>query len=276
MAEKVDLIVLTYGQEDYTIRCFDSILQNTDNYRLVWLDNGSSTESRRMVMESFLNHDDRLPIWSDNNLGFVRGVNLAVDILLQIQKTKSKYIAILNNDIEVTKSWDEKMIDAMEKNDSIGAMGPVSSAESSLQGWEELFPRLNVPFSISLGGLETNERAMVLNKQFGNKYVEAPMGITCPMVAFFCTIFRKEVFEKVGRLDVAYGVGYGDDDDFCRRMYNSGWRVGVSLGSYVFHNHRTTFTANFDNEKVRSLRRKNRALYDRKFSRAKIIERGEL
>lgn len=276
MAEKVDLIVLTYGQEDYTIRCFDSILQNTDNYRLVWLDNGSSTESRKMVMESFLKHKDRFSIWSEKNLGFVRGVNLALDILLQIQNTKSKYIAILNNDIEVSQSWSKKMIYAMEKNDSIGAMGPVSSAESSLQGWEKLFPRLNVPFSISLNGLETDERAIVLDKQFGNKYVEAPMGITCPMVAFFCTIFRKEVFENVGRLDVAYGVGYGDDDDFCRRMYNAGWKVGISLGSYVFHNHRTTFTANFDSEKVRSLRRKNKAIYDRKFAKAKTIERGEL
>ena len=275
MAAKVDLIVLTYGQEDYTIRCFDTILEYSSDYRLVWVDNGSSNQSRKNVMDSFLKHKNRLPIWSNENLGFVQGINLGVEILLRSQKTEAKYIGVLNNDIELTPSWLDKMIKAMETNKSIGAIGPVSSANSSIQGWEGLFSRIEIPFTTSLHELETNERAFVLDKEFGNRFAEAPMGITCPMVAFFCTIFQKEIFEKVGLLDISYGVGYGDDDDFCRRIYDKGYRVAVALGSYVFHNHRTTFSANYQNDVVRNIRRKNKAYYDKKFARAKTIERKD-
>ena len=276
MAAKVDLIVLSYGQEEYTIRCMESIRKHTEDYRLVWLDNASSTESRQAVMEEFLKHESRLTIWPSENLGFVQGVNLAVEVLLKNKKIQAEYIGILNNDIEVTESWLDKCVGVMEKKESVGAVGPISSAASSIQGWEEVFPRINIPFSHSLHDMNTEERAKLLDKEFGDQCAEAPMGIKCPMVAFFCTIFRRKVFEEVGRLDTAYGVGYGDDDDFCRRMYQANWRVAVALGSYVFHNHRTTFSANYESEEVRSLRRKNKAIYDKKFARAQTIERSEL
>jgi len=276
MAAKVDLIVLTYGQEDYTIRCFDTILEHSSDYRLIWVDNGSSSHSRKKVMESFLKHENRLSVWSNENLGFVQGINLGVDMILKKQQTDTEYIGVLNNDIELTPSWLDKMTSVLDRNESVGAVGPVSSALSSIQGWEELFKRIEVPFDISLHDLDTNERAEIMNNQFGNQYVEAPMGISCPMIAFFCTLFRKEIFTKIGRLDTAYGVGYGDDDDFCRRMYDGGYRVAVALGSYVFHNHRTTFSANYESDVVRSIRRKNKAFYDKKFVRAKRIERSKL
>jgi len=276
MAAKVDLIVLTYGQEDYTIRCFDTILEHSSDYRLVWVDNGSSSQSRKKVMKSFLKHEKRLPIWSNENLGFVQGINLGVDMILKNQQIEAEYIGVLNNDIELTPSWLDKMTSVLDRNKSVGAVGPVSSAASSIQGWEELFKRIEVPFSDSLHDFDTNERAEIMDNKFGDQYVEAPMGISCPMIAFFCTLFRKEVFKKIGRLDTAYGVGYGDDDDFCRRMYDGGYRVAVALGSYVFHNHRTTFSANYESDVVRSIRRKNKAFYDKKFARANRIERSKL
>lgn len=276
MAPKVDLVVLTYGQEEYTQKCFDTILEHTEDYRLVWVDNGSFTKSRKKVMESFLKHEHKLPIWSEENLGFVHGINLALEYLTRTKKTEAEYIGILNNDIEVTQYWLTKMIKVLEENKSIGAVGPVSSAASSIQGWEYLFPNISIPFNTSLHGLETNERAKVLHEKFGDKYVEAPMGITCPMVAFFCTLFRKEVFNEVGFLDSSYGVGYGDDDDFCRRIYDCGYKVAVSIGTYVFHNHRTTFNANFQNDVIRNIRRKNKAFYDKKFAKSQRIERGQL
>jgi len=99
MAAKVDIIVLSYGQEDYTIRCFDSILKNTSDYRLVWVDNGSSVHSRKKVMDAFMKHENRLPIWSKENLGFIGGINLGVEMLLKNDKTEAEFISVLNNDI---------------------------------------------------------------------------------------------------------------------------------------------------------------------------------
>ena len=60
-------------------------------------------------------------------------------------------------------------------------------------------------------------------------------------------------------------LGYGDDDDFCRRIYDNGWWVAVALGSYIFHNHRTTFKAMFSDQEIKSMKRKNMLKYDEKF-----------
>ena len=46
---KADIIVPTFNQEDHTIRCFDSLREYTDNYRLIWADDGSTKESREKV-----------------------------------------------------------------------------------------------------------------------------------------------------------------------------------------------------------------------------------
>jgi GT2 family glycosyltransferase len=259
-----EIIIPTFGQEDYTVRCFDSILKHTSNYRLVWLDNESSEESRREVFPSFLKHENRLSIFNDENGGFVGGVNLALKIILEIQKSEAEYVVIMNNDTEATEGWLTRMQYVMEKEPKVYAVGPVSSAQKSLQGWDKLYNSLKIN-GPDLSNLSTDEREKILWKTFGHEYKEAPMGRACPMVAFFCTVFRTEAFKELGYLDTQYGLGYGDDDDFCRRMYDNGWWVAVALGSYIFHNHRTTFKSMFSEKEIKDIKRKNIAMYDKKF-----------
>jgi GT2 family glycosyltransferase len=259
------LIIPTFNQEDFTIRCFESIMRHTNDYLLVWIDNGSSHESKMKVMNSFLKHEERLSIWSSENLGFVKGINNALDILLKVRRVDCEFIAILNNDIEVTKTWLEKMISVLERDPKVSAVGPVSSAESSLQGWNRLFRSVNISHFPNLQKINTDKRARILDEVFGDKFVEAPMGRSCPMIAFFCTLFRREVFTEIGNLDPIYGLGYGDDDDLCRRIYDHGGKVSVALGAYVFHNHRTTFNAILSKEEINQIKRKNLARYDKKF-----------
>jgi len=263
---KTALIIPTYGQEEFTIRCFDSILKHTDDYLLVWMDNGSTEKSKQSVINSFKQHKNRLSIWSDTNLGFVKGVNNGIEILLNTPYGKDcEYFAILNNDIEVSATWLDKMTFILESDNKIGAIGPVSSAESSLQGWKRLFKSSGIQQYPNLKELDTDARGKILDSYFNTKHIEAPMGISCPMVAFFCTIFRKEIFQKVGLLDPIYGLGYGDDDDLCLRIYNNEYKIRVSLGSYVFHNHKTTFNATLSKEEIRHIKRTNRSKLEKKF-----------
>jgi GT2 family glycosyltransferase len=70
------------------------------------------------------------------------------------------------------------------------------------------------------------------------------------MLAFFCTMFRREVFDQVGLLDVAYGVGLGDDDEYCRRAQRAGWNIALVQDLIIPHHHRTTFHTVYTPEQV--------------------------
>ena len=50
------IIIPTYGQEDYTVRCFESIREHTDDYSLIWVDNGSDGDALTAVMWAYDQH----------------------------------------------------------------------------------------------------------------------------------------------------------------------------------------------------------------------------
>lgn len=266
----VEIIVLTFNQPDATIECFNSILKNTkQKYRLVWVDNGSVQESRDKIMPHFLKHKNRIPIWSQNNLGFVKGVNLGLKTLIETIKTKSKYIVIQNNDTIVAKEWLSQMINVAEENEKNMAVGPVSSVKKSTHDWRRVFKENNIKIKKDFNHLNLEDKGSFLINNFKNQSVEALENLLEPkvkMVAFFCTLFKKKIFEHIGFLDNIYDFGLCDDRDFCTRIYQKGFNCKIALGSYVEHNHQTTFRSEFKNFEISKMHQKNIKKFKKKFN----------
>lgn len=244
----IDIIVLTFNQEEHTIKCLESIREHTDNYRLVWVDNGSSIKSRQKVMPYFCKHKKRLSLWIQKNLGFVGGINAGLDNLMNVQKIKSKYIVLQNNDTIVTKGWLSSMSKILEDHPNIAAVGPVSSVEKSVHCFKRLCEENNLRCDPSFYLMNREDRSEYLKSNFKNMFCEAIENLKPPkvkMIAFFSSIIRRSVFEEVGILDDNYGVGLCDDRDYCQRLYDVGYTCAVALDSYVEHNHSTTFKSTF-------------------------------
>ena len=56
MNEKVVVIMLNYNQNDYTLKCVDSVLESEyENFEILLIDNGSSKEN-------FIDLKEKLPI----------------------------------------------------------------------------------------------------------------------------------------------------------------------------------------------------------------------
>jgi GT2 family glycosyltransferase len=259
MSIRADIIVPTYNQTDYTLRCFQSVIRHTKNARLVWLDNGSEKSSRDAVMEEIQRMPEHRIVWSSNNLGFIGANNLALRLIFEVWQTDSPYIVLLNNDVEVVEGWLDGMIEIMEKNPGIHAVGPVTSECDSWQSYlsaGKVAPRFQVPQGFQKGG--TDDRAAKL------RYVYKGLHAPCMMLAFFCTVFRREVFERIGYLDPAFGIGYGDDDDICKRMRDENMKCALSMGTYVFHNHRTTFKSLYEGEELEKIQESRHKTYEEK------------
>ena len=56
-------------------------------------------------------------------------------------------------------------------------------------------------------------------------------------LCFVCVLIRRETLDKVGLLDERFS-GYGYDDvDYCRRVVNAGYKLGVTARAQVLHGH---------------------------------------
>ncbi len=140
-------------------------------------------------------------IRNTENLGFVRAVNQG------LWSSTAERVVILNNDTEVTRRWLEKLDAALVGN--VGLAGPRTTAAS----WQ---------------GSPGRKRGVWVLPDTS-------------MLAFFCVMIRRDVIETVGVLDQQFGVGFGDDDDYCYRAQRMGFRLALVSDLLIPHHHRSTF-----------------------------------
>lgn len=249
---KTDIIIPTFNQENFTVKCLESLRAFTKDYRVIWVDNGSTSESRQTVLNELKNHE-YLSIWLDKNYGFVKAVNLG------LRNAKAEFVILQNNDTEVTEEWLDRLMVPFEKDPLVMATGPLTDAEGSWQGWKN-FKKMRMPDFPNLDESEKSQYSAILGEKYKNVNLEVKM------LAFFCTVFRKKVFDELGLLDEVYGRGFCDDDDFCHRIRKNGAKVICVLSSFVFHHHRTTFKSMFTTEQIHKMQNDNLTIFKRKYS----------
>jgi GT2 family glycosyltransferase len=155
-----------------------------------------------------------LLIRNTRNLGFVQAVNEGLAI------STAPRIVILNNDTEVVPGWLESLDAALVGN--VGLAGPRTNTAKSWQGaWR------------GRTGIYLLSRTA--------------------MLAFFCVMIRRDVFQRVGYLDTRFGLGFGDDDDYCYRAHRAGFRLAFVASLMIPHHHRSTFRTLYSGAQVKSL-----------------------
>ncbi len=239
----IDIIIPTYGQEDFTVKCVESIRRHTPQFhRIIWVDNGSTGDSRKKVLKA-LEGSRYLSIWLPRNLGFVKAVNIG------LREVTGEFVVLQNNDTEATEYWMERLLEP-HNDPSVGATGPITDTEHSWQGWRNIKDRLynQLPELHAIPKAELSKTAWEVLK-----------GVTRPvqMIAFFSTLFKTEVFNRVGLLDEQFGTGLGDDDDYSRRMIQAGYKILFVPGAFVHHHHRTTFKSLYDSNEISEMQRVN-------------------
>lgn len=250
----IDIIVPTFNQEDFTIKCFESIRNYTDKYTIIWVDNGSTINSRNKVIYELSKHKSYKCVFLNENYGFVKATNEGIKYIT------SEYTVFLNNDTQVTPFWKERLLTPLLINDLNMATGPITNADGSWQGWQNLVKKHDdfKDVDIDIFSKTENDIALYLYEYFNNKVIYVKM------LAFFCTMFKSKIFKEIGVLDEIFGVGFGDDDDFCKRITNNGYNLVFCPNTFIYHHHRTTFKEVFGEEKYKEMASDNLNLYYKK------------
>jgi glycosyltransferase involved in cell wall biosynthesis/GT2 family glycosyltransferase len=190
-----NVYVTTYNGKRFLETCFRTLEQLTDypNHKLILADNGSSDDSGKYVRDKFP-MVDVLRIFP--NFGWAHGANAAIR---DARRRGAKYIALLNDDIEVLHpEWLSEAVAHAERDSSIGIISFVEA--------------------IPDGGCSDVPQCSIIDVEYLGS----------------CALFMPvALFDRIGMFDELY-YHIGDEDDLGARTQAAGYRT-VKLNVPILH-----------------------------------------
>lgn len=241
---KVSVIVLTYNNLELTKACLDSLLTQSQyaNLEIIVVDNNSSDDTPAFITDWADGHPDRIVILNADNKGFAEGNNVG------LAAASGDYMVILNNDTVVTAGWVKGLLRHLQDNKDIGIIGPITNNIGNEAKVSTRYDKIEDMHAESV------------------ELTRARMGVWFEIntLAFFCVMFPRSTYEQVGGLCEEYGLGFFEDDDYCRRVQRSGMRAACAEDVFVHHHLSASFNK-LGAEKKQALFEKNKAIYESKW-----------
>jgi GT2 family glycosyltransferase len=219
----VSIIVLTRNQLEHTRVCFDSLRRHTpEPHEIVFVDNGSTDGTVDWLRGIVRDHPAARAVLKAGNLGFAGGNNQGLAM------ARGGHVVLLNNDTAVTEGWLAGLMSVLDDHPDVGLVGPMTNRASGSQ----VIP--DVPYR-SLPGME----------KFARERAAAHAGRSeeAPRLVGFCLLARRRVIDDIGGLDERFVLGNCEDDDFCLRAFQAGWKARIANDVFVHHTGGRTFAA---------------------------------
>ena len=241
---KVSVVVVTYNNLEFTRACLASLDEHTnyDNLEIIVVDNASADGSPAFLKNWASVGSNRKLILNEDNRGFAAANNQGLSI------ATGEFLALLNNDTYVTPGWVRTLIRHLKHDKSIGLIGPVTNNIGNEA-------KIDIRYA-DMGEMLVKSAA----------YTRRHVGQTYPLrtAAFFCVMMEREVFERIGLLDEAFGRGFFEDDDYCRRIEQSGLRV-VCAEDVFIHHHLSASFGQLKQQDRQKLVEDNKKIYEAKW-----------
>jgi GT2 family glycosyltransferase/SAM-dependent methyltransferase len=246
VAPLVSVIVVTYNNLELTKTCLASLDAYTHypNFEIIVVDNASSDGSPAFLEQWVKDGQNRKLILNDDNRGFAAANNQGLAI------AQGDYLTLLNNDTHVTRGWVSTMTRHLQRDPGIGLLGPVTN---------------NIGNEAKIDIMYANMDEMM---KVAANYTNRHIGKVFPLhtAAFFCVMMPRSTYERVGSLDEAFGRGFFEDDDYCRRVEQAGLRVVCAEDVFIHHH----LSASFNKLRTadrQALFEENKATYEAKWGK---------
>ena len=156
MKKQIDtaVIIVNWNGEKLLFDCFDSLRgQSYQNFKIVFVDNGSEDSSVEFVRKNFLDKDLlKIEIIElSENTGFAKGNNIGISKALEDKNVQN--IVLLNNDTKVEDDFLERLVSTTKdealnnKYEKVGALAPkillsdqktVGNKQEEIKKWQSL------------------------------------------------------------------------------------------------------------------------------------------
>ena len=220
--KKVAVVILSWNGKKFLEDFLPSVVQNTSPQlcEIIVADNCSTDDSVQFVKT---NYPNIRVIQNTRNGGYAGGYN---DALKQVD---AKYYVLLNQDIEVTENWVERVVEEMERDENIAAAQPKL---------RDYYKRDHFEYAGASGGyLDRNSYAFCRGRIFNT--LEKDEGQYDDVKEIFwatgaCLFVRSDAYWKAGALDEDF-FAHQEEIDLCWRMKNMGYKIIVVPSSIIYH-----------------------------------------
>ncbi len=221
----LSVVILNWNVRDLLDRCLASIRSSRYTIEIIVVDNASTDDSVSMVRSKY---PQVTVIANDTNRGFTGGNNQG------IATAQGRYVLVLNPDTEIVAESLDRLLDYAEANPTVGAVGPMLlNPDRSIQPSRRRFPTVAVAFFESTWLQSLAPRDMLY--RYYMEDVPANVVQEVDWLNGACTLFRRQVFDRVGVYDDASFFMYSEELDLCKRIKLAGWRIVYIPEAQVIH-----------------------------------------
>ena len=237
----VDVVLPVYGAAPDLDRCLASLLRHTSlpPHRLIVVVDGPQEQAVENVLDTRL-EPGSLQIRIHRNptrRGFVAAVNRGMS-------ESDHDVILLNSDTQVTARWIEKLQAAANSAPNIATVTPLSNSATICSLPEFLEDNL-LP-----AGFTVDATAEIVERTSARTYPRLPTGVGV------CLYIRREALEVVGLFDEErFGLGYGEENEFCMRAERAGFAHLADDATFIYHAGHASFGSDAGRRERAAVRR---------------------
>jgi len=212
---RASIIIPVFNQLDYTFQCLQALMRelNLQTDEIIIINNASQDDTQFVLshMKGFV----RL-INNPENMGFVHACNQGAKF------ARGRHLIFLNNDTVVQSGWLNNLVETVESDSAIGAVG------SMLVYPDGRLQEAGGIIWIDGSGWNYGHGESTEDKRFKfAREVDYCSGASL--------LVRKEIFDCLGGFDERYAPAYYEDADLCFGVRSLGFKVVYQPMSRVVH-----------------------------------------
>ena len=220
MKTPVDIVVPAYRGLEDTRRCVESVLRSrlARPAQLTVIDDASPEPALSAWLREAAAARGFTLVVHPANRGFVATANEGMRL------HADRDVLLLNSDTEVAPGWLDRIAAHAERDATVGTVTPFSNNATICS-----YPR-----TLENNPMPPGETTASLDAAFAR----ANAGLSADIVTAvgFCMFIPRRTLDRVGVFDEArYGLGYGEEVDFCMRVARAGLRNVVAADVFVRH-----------------------------------------
>jgi O-antigen biosynthesis protein len=222
----VNVIIPIYDGFFETIACLRSVLsaQNVAKHEIIAIYDAGPEPRLLNYLEELAERKLITLLKNPVNVGFIKTVNRGLSI------HRDRDVVLLNSDTEVANNWLDRLLECAQSDPKIATVTPFSNNAEICS-----FPHLCQSSELPLGWDVSR-----VDRIFAQHVT--PAAIDIPTAVGFCMYIARKAIDEIGYFnDELFGRGYGEENDFCRRLAAGGWRNVLCTNVFIYHRGAVSF-----------------------------------
>lgn len=223
----VSIIVCVYNQAQMLRLCLEQIASFSPEKSEIVVVNDASTERE---VEFVLDHFEKVfesqlrIIRNEQNLGYTKSANIGAKAA-----SDNHDLVFLNSDAFISSRTIQTLQVVAESDRAIATVSPVSDNAGVF-----------TVSSTSMPNYSSSEKLFSFSESFRRQDNE--LFTYVPTTNGFCMFIKRSVWIELGGFDEdLFPRGYGEENDFCLRASNLGYRHALTSKAFVFHRKSQSF-----------------------------------